>query len=122
MTDTLDAADGLTGKPNVAAGFRAWHRPVSMLNRISGKKVVEAVRLDLGQTEPPRAGVLKSCGCDAKTGAGGSFSRGSSDSRERNGLARSDSGQCQPSGKRLKQAPGGEDSDGGATPCANQEY
>ena len=40
MTDTLDAAEGLTGKPNVAAGFRAWHRPISMLNRICDKKIL----------------------------------------------------------------------------------
>ena len=40
VTDTLDAVERLTGKLNVAAGFQAWHRPVTMLDRISGKKVM----------------------------------------------------------------------------------
>ena len=99
MTDTLDATEGVTGKPNVAAGFRAWHRPISMLNRICGKEVVEAVRIDAGQTRPPRSGMLKSRGCDAMTGADGSLSRRSSESRERNGLGRTDPDRCTPLGK-----------------------
>ena len=40
MTDTLDAAEGVTGKPNVAAGCRACLRPISMLNHVLGKNMV----------------------------------------------------------------------------------
>ena len=43
--------------------------------------------------------MLKSCGCYAKTGTGGSFLRWSSESRERNGLGRSALGRCVPAGK-----------------------
>ncbi len=43
--------------------------------------------------------MLKSRGCDTMTGTGRSFSKWSSESRERNGLAMSDSGRCAPLGK-----------------------
>ena len=43
--------------------------------------------------------MLKSRGCDAMTGAGGSFLGWGSESRERNGLGRSASGRCAPIGK-----------------------
>ena len=52
-----------------------------------------------GQSVPMRSGMLKSCGCDAKTGAGRSFSGWSRESRERNGLGRSASGRRAPLGK-----------------------
>ena len=44
--------------------------------------------------------MLKSCGSDAKTGGGGSFSRWSSESRERNRLSKSTSGRCASPGKK----------------------
>ena len=43
--------------------------------------------------------MLKSNGCDAMTGAGESFSRKSSEPRERNGLGRFDPDRCTPLGK-----------------------
>ena len=43
--------------------------------------------------------MLKSCGCDAMTGAGGSILGWSSESRERNGLGRSASARWAPVGK-----------------------
>ena len=43
--------------------------------------------------------MLKSCGCDAMTGAGGSFLGWGSESKERNGLGRSAQGRCTPVGK-----------------------
>ena len=43
--------------------------------------------------------MLKSRGCDAMTGAGGSLSGRSSESRERNGLGRSDPDRCTSVGK-----------------------
>ena len=73
-----------------------------------GKALRDAVDGDSGLAEesghsvPVRYGMLKSCGCDAKTGAGGRFSRWSSESRERNGLGRSASGRCPPSGKKSR--------------------
>ena len=43
--------------------------------------------------------MLKSRGCDAMTGAGGSFSAWSSESRERDGLGRSGLGRSTPLSK-----------------------
>ena len=54
----LKGACHIAGKLNVAAGFQAWHRPVTMLDRISGKKVVHKLRIDPGQTRPRRSGML----------------------------------------------------------------
>ena len=65
-----------------------------------GKEVVEAVRIDAGQTRPPRSRMLKSRGCDAMTSAGGSFSGRSSESRDRNGLGKSDPDRCTPLSKK----------------------
>ena len=87
---------------NVTAGSRAGPLPTGMPNRISGKEVLEAIRIDAGQTRPPRSGVLKSRGCDAMTGAGGSLSGRSSESRERNGLGRSNPDRCTPLGKKSR--------------------
>ena len=60
---------------------------------------MKAVRIDAGQTRPSRSGMLNSRGCDTITGAGGSFSGRSSESRERNGSGRSDPVLCTTLGK-----------------------
>ena len=77
----------------------AWRLAAWMRDCITGKQVVEAVRIGAVQTRPMRSGVLKSRGCDAMTGAGGSLSGRSSESWERNGLGRSDPDRCTPQGK-----------------------
>ena len=99
MTDLPSLAARLVGKPSVALGLRVCSLAAWMRNCKSGKKVVEGVRMDTGQTRPPRSELLKSRGCDTTTGVGGSFSGWSSESWERKGLGRSDSGGCPPLGK-----------------------
>ena len=69
MTDALDAAELLPGKTQRGrrvAWFGGW--PPGYAIGICGKEVVEAVRIDAGQTRPPSSGMLKSRGCDAMTG------------------------------------------------------
>ena len=78
MTDTLQDPRPSLGRPKATAGLGTTPRPGRMQHRVFGKKVVEAVRIDAGQTLLPGSGMLKSRGCDAMTGASGSFSEWSS--------------------------------------------
>ena len=81
--------------------FRAGHRSVLVRRRQAAAECHDSGPAEeSGQTAPVRSGRLKSCGCDAMTGAGGSFSGWSSESTERNGLGRSASGRCAPLGKK----------------------
>ena len=105
---SLDAGALRSGKRSETGGLRGEPVPVSMPGCIRGKKVVEEVRIDLGQMRPPRSAMLKSRGCDAMTGAGGSFSGRSSESRERNGLGRSDPDRCTPLDKTGRNMRAGE--------------
>ena len=99
MTDLPGFTALLPGNPNVTDGLRAWLLPSWIRDCISGKEVMEALRIDAGQTRSPRSGVLKSRGCDTMTGASESISRWGSELRERNGLGRPDAGWCTPLGK-----------------------
>ena len=99
MTDPPGFTALLPGNPNVTDGLWVWLLPSWIRDCISGKEVVEAVRIDAGQTRPPSSGMLKSRGCDAMTGAGGSLSGRSIELRERNSLGRSDPDHCTPLGK-----------------------
>ena len=79
---------------------RAGHRSVLVRNRRTAAECPDSGPAEeSGQTVPVRSGMLKSCGCDAMTGAGGSFLGRGSESKERNGLGRSASGRCAPLGK-----------------------
>ena len=99
MTDPPGFTALLPGNPNVTEGLWAWLLPSWIRDCISGKEVMEALRIDAGQTRSPRSGVLKSRGCDTMTGASESISRWGSELRERNGLGRPDAGWCTPLGK-----------------------
>ena len=90
MTDLLSASALLIGKPCVAAVLWAWPLPVLMLDRISGKKVMETTGSDLGHAPPPRTGVLKSRACNAMTGAVSNSVCWSDESKRGNALGRLD--------------------------------
>ena len=79
---------------------RAGHRSVLVRNRRTAAECPDSGPAEVsGQSVPVRSGMLKSRGCDAKTGAGGSFLVWGSESRDRSGLGRSASGRCAPLGK-----------------------
>ena len=79
---------------------RARHRSVLVRRRRTAVECHDfGPAEESGQSVPVRSGMLKSCGCDAMTGAGGSFLGWGSESRERNGLGRSASGRCAPVSK-----------------------
>ena len=79
---------------------RAGHRSVLVRRRRTVAECHDSGPADeSGQSVPVGSGMLKSCGCDAMTGAGGSFLGWGSESKERNGLGRSAQGRCAPVGK-----------------------
>ena len=87
MTGPPNASGPSIAKPGRGAGLRAWPLPAWIPDCICGKKIVERVRVDLGQTQPPKARILKSRGCDAMTGSGRPPRGGSGKSRRDTALA-----------------------------------
>ena len=82
------------------AGLGVAPLPARMPDRIAGKNVVEAVRIDLGQTQTPSARMFKSRFSDTMKGARGGFSRWSSESKNGNGLGTLGSNRRMPVGKK----------------------
>ena len=70
MTVPLHTAGLLLPKCRVGAGLGAGRQPDWILDRISGKKVVEACEIEFEQPLPQRAGVLNSRAFDTITGGG----------------------------------------------------
>ena len=71
MTDPLEAALVLSGKPSVATGLRACRLPVWLHDCISGKKVVVPVSIELGQGWALEAQLVKFLPSDARLVLGG---------------------------------------------------
>ena len=82
--------------------YRAGHRSVLVRNRRTAAECPDSGPAEeSGQTVPVRSGMLKSCGCDAMTGAGGSFLGRGSESKERNGFVLAQCHGAQTSVERL---------------------
>ena len=68
MTDTRRAVRLPSGRPEASVRSGVTLRPRCMMHRVFGKKVVEEVRIDAGQTLTPEGGVWKTRGSDTIRG------------------------------------------------------
>ena len=69
MTGTLRAAGLPPGEAKPVAGLTDGLLPVWMLHRVSGKRIVYALRIDLGLALPRRSGRWKSRSSDTMADA-----------------------------------------------------